>query len=164
MPPGLAFVFRWVAKTRILGLTYNAHLWKLPVRIPEYPRLRGENLRCKELSNCSGCARRNGLANVSHMEGFAVLAISVSDDDCVFVFSRGQDIGAICLGAIRPVVRNPKATLLFAGGAAEFEILRDAVVAKRFGVQELERLRAKYGVCPRSFFANPGLPHGADPP
>jgi hypothetical protein len=81
------------------------------------------------------------------MEGFVVLALTLSTrDDCVFVFFGGRDIGVVRLGDVRPSTGRKKVTLLFAGAATEFEILRPGVIAKRFGPQELDRLRAKYGV------------------
>ena len=75
-----------------------------------------------------------------------MLALSVHDHEYVFVFSQGEDIGLVRLGDIWPSRAATKATLLFAGDASRFEILRPSLVEKLFGAAELRRLQRKYGV------------------
>jgi hypothetical protein len=74
-----------------------------------------------------------------------MLAIAVKGGEPAFVYHNGFPIGAVLVGDNTRHRQSPMTfTLLFGGTRSEFEILRAGVVVKRFGPEELERLRKRF--------------------
>ena len=69
-----------------------------------------------------------------------MLALNFKAEDYVFVYSRGQAVGAIRIGAMKPNRARSRVTLLFAGAERDFQIMRPNAVIGRYGREELERL------------------------
>ena len=69
-----------------------------------------------------------------------MLALNFKAEDYVFVYFRGQAIGAIRIGAMKPSRARSRVTLLFAGAERDFQIMRPNAVIGRYGHEELERL------------------------
>ena len=69
-----------------------------------------------------------------------MLALNFKAEDYVFVYFRGQAVGAIRVGAVKPARARSKVTLLFAGAERDFQIMRPNAVIGRHGPEELERL------------------------
>ncbi len=70
-----------------------------------------------------------------------MLSLRFSKDDYAFVYTRGQPIGAILVGEIKG---RGQFSLLFCGREVDFEILRPRAVERRFGPEELEKLRSRF--------------------
>jgi len=70
-----------------------------------------------------------------------MLALRFSIDDYAFVYTDGRPIGAILVGDIRG---RGQLSLLFSGQARDFEILRPQAVERRYGPDELEKLRSRF--------------------
>ncbi len=70
-----------------------------------------------------------------------MLSLRFSTDDYAFVYTRGRPIGAILVGKTKG---RSQFSLLFSGREMDFEILRPQAVERRFGRQELERLRSRF--------------------
>ena len=70
-----------------------------------------------------------------------MLSLRFSTDDYAFVYTEGRPIGAILVG---PTKGRSQLSLLFSGQAADFEILRPQAVERRFGQQELDKLRSRF--------------------
>jgi hypothetical protein len=87
----------------------------------------------------------------SHLRDYKeviMLALRFSRDDYAFVFSGGRPIGAIIVGENKG---RSQLSLFFAGQETDFEILRPQAVQRRFGREELEKLRSRF--LPPSFTA-----------
>ena len=76
-----------------------------------------------------------------------MLSLRFSTDDYAFVYTEGRPIGAILVGKTKG---RSQFSLLFSGREMDFEILRPQAVERRFGRQELERLRSRFFVSARS--------------
>ena len=74
-------------------------------------------------------------------EGFVMLSLRFSRDDYAFVFTDGRPIGAIVVGEIKG---RSQLSLFFSGEEMDFEILRPQAVERRFGRDELEKLRSRF--------------------
>jgi len=70
-----------------------------------------------------------------------MLSLRFSRDDYAFVYSEGRPIGAILVGETKG---RSQFSLLFSGREIDFEILRPRTVERRFGRQELEKLRSQF--------------------
>jgi hypothetical protein len=77
----------------------------------------------------------------SNFKEDVMLSLRFSTDDYAFVYTAGRPIGAILVGQTRG---RSQLSLLFCGQAEEFEILRPQAVERRFGRQELDKLRAQF--------------------
>jgi hypothetical protein len=70
-----------------------------------------------------------------------MLSLRFSKDDYAFVYTAGRPIGAILVGEIKG---RSQLSLVFSGQEMDFEILRPQVVERRFGREELEKLRSRF--------------------
>ena len=70
-----------------------------------------------------------------------MLALRFCTDDYAFVYTGGRPIGAILVGQTKG---RSQFSLLFCGQETDFEILRPQAVERRFGRQELEKLRSRF--------------------
>jgi hypothetical protein len=70
-----------------------------------------------------------------------MLALRFCTDDYAFVYTGGRPIGAILVGQTKG---RSQFSLLFSGRETDFEILRPQAVERRFGRQELEKLRSRF--------------------
>jgi hypothetical protein len=70
-----------------------------------------------------------------------MLSLRFSTDDYAFVYTDGRPIGAIVVGQMKG---RSQFSLLFSGCETDFEILRPQAVERRFGLQELEKLRSRF--------------------
>jgi hypothetical protein len=75
-----------------------------------------------------------------------MLALNFRCEDYVFVYSRGQAVGAIRVGAMKPGRPRSRVTLLFAGGECDFQIMRPKAVLGQYGREELERLIDRFAL------------------
>jgi hypothetical protein len=70
-----------------------------------------------------------------------MLSLRFSTDDYAFVYTEGRPIGAILVGETKG---RSQFSLLFSGQEMDFEILRPRAVERRFGLEELEKLRTRF--------------------
>ncbi len=70
-----------------------------------------------------------------------MLSLRFSRDDYAFVYTEGRPIGAILVGETKG---RGQFSLLFSGRQADFEILRPRAVERRYGRQELDKLRSQF--------------------
>jgi hypothetical protein len=73
--------------------------------------------------------------------GYFMLSLRFSTDDYAFVYTEGRPIGAILVGETKG---RGQFSLLFSGRETDFEILRPQAIERRFGRQELEKLRSRF--------------------